>query len=261
MKFAGKKDHRWQVSNYIKRFIPIFNEKNLCTPQLYKVKSGENLVVSTFYHKKIEKGGDSIKSGGRVPPAFGVRRGRKQCTSHSGRHWLRTPTRITSPTSTWRTIMTDCLWLIWKQRRIRWNSNTQRTGASCVTTHVRPSSSQRSSISKTDQKGSEHIKRSRRLPRKRVDTTTDIRGKPPGKTLNYKQLIEPRQLKTNLNKHSRDHQRKQKQRHLRAIYFLVDWHDNFTTQERSRYNWERLANHLVTRATSNYRTSPTRMTP
>ena len=55
--------------------------------------------------------------------------------------------------------MTDCLWLIWKQRGIRWNPSRHRTGMSCVTTQFRPFSSQRSSISQTDQDGSEKKKK------------------------------------------------------------------------------------------------------
>ena len=53
----------------------------------------------------------------------------------------------------------------------------QRTGVSCATTQFRPSSSQRSSTSKTDQKGpkKKKIKRRNRLPSKIVDTTTDSR--------------------------------------------------------------------------------------
>ena len=59
-----------------------------------------------------------------------------------------------------------------------------------ATTDLRPSLSRRSSTSKTDQKGSEkkNLKRSNRLPRNRVDTSMDSRGKPPGKTQHKKQL-------------------------------------------------------------------------
>ena len=66
----------------------------------------------------------------------------------------------------------------------------QRTGVFCATTQFRPSSSRRSSTSKKEQKGSEkkNIKRSNCLPSKRVDTTTDSRGKPLGITQNKKQL-------------------------------------------------------------------------
>ena len=36
-KFAGTKDQWWQVSNYIRRFIPIFHDKISCTSELHKV--------------------------------------------------------------------------------------------------------------------------------------------------------------------------------------------------------------------------------
>ena len=93
----------------------------------------------------------------------------KQCTSQSFRHWIRTPTRSTSLTSTWRTIMTDWLWWIWKQRRIRWDSIRQRTGVSCATTQFRPSSPQRSSTSKTNPErfGKEEYKEEQLSPKKK----------------------------------------------------------------------------------------------
>ena len=105
------------------------------------------------FHKKFRR---------LVPWGFRISKGRKAMyfsvvspldpnTDPKYKHYL-----------TWRTIMTDCLRWIWKQRRIRWDSIRQRTGVSCATTQFRPSSSQRSSTSKTDQKGSEkkNIKRS-----------------------------------------------------------------------------------------------------
>ena len=49
--------------------------------------------------------------------------------------------------------------MIWKQRRIRWNSSRHQTWVSRSTTQFRPKLSQRSSISKTDQKGSEKKKK------------------------------------------------------------------------------------------------------
>ena len=77
----------------------------------------------------------------------------KQCASNLCRHWVGTPTRSTSRTFIWRIIMTYCLWLIWKWRKIRWNFSNRPTEVSHVT-QFQPSSSPRSPTSKMEQKGS-----------------------------------------------------------------------------------------------------------
>ena len=147
------------------RVIPIFNENNLCPSELYKVTQARTWIFRRFLPIKIEKGvciiavscwilktWRSNKISTTCARMIGNKqRQNKQCISQSFRHWIRTPTRSTSITSTWRTIMTDCLWWIWKQRRIRWDSIRQRTWVSGAPTQFRPCSSQRSWTSKTDQ--------------------------------------------------------------------------------------------------------------
>ena len=203
IKFAGKKDHRWQVSNSIKRFFILFSRRRTNVYQRstrsLRRESGYidassqtdweriRIIAVSYWNLKIRRFNNLEDL---CQEDLEYNQGRKRCTSHECRHRTRIPTRSTSPTLTWTNIMTDCLWLIWKQRRIRWYSIRQRTGVSCATTQFRPSFSQRSSIPKTDQKGSEkkNMKRSSRLPRKRVDIATDSWGTPPGITQNKKQV-------------------------------------------------------------------------
>ena len=79
--------------------------------------------------------------------------------------------------------MTDCLLLVWKQRRIHWTSIRQPRQRS-VRVYQEDHQRQRR-IRKVREKT---FKRSNRLPRNRVDTSMDSRGKPPGKTQHKKQL-------------------------------------------------------------------------
>ena len=202
MKFNGKKDQRWQVSSDISKSHTHFQWEEPMYVRALQCHSGENVYMSTFSPNKIEKGDASLLYHvgfrtwrfNKISSTCAMRISNKQRQKRSvllSRFAIGSEPRpeVQAFTSTWRTIMKDCLWWIWKQRRIRWDSIRQRTGVSCATTQFRPSSSQRSSTSKTDQKGSEkkNIKRSKCLPRKRADTTTDSRGKPPGTTQNKRQ--------------------------------------------------------------------------
>ena len=135
------KHHRWQVSNCIKRFIPIFKEKNLCTSELIKVTEARIWIFRRCLTKARErirthhccimldlqdmKIHENLKDLWQEDLEY-AKPGKH---SHSCRHRIRTPTWRTSPTSTWKTIMTDCLWLIWNQCRMRWNSVRTANGS------------------------------------------------------------------------------------------------------------------------------------
>ena len=77
--------------------------------------------------------------------------------------------------------MIDCLWLVWKRRKIRLNATKQRTVVSYVMTQFRPSSLPRSSTSKMEQKVSwkHHRKKEKHHPKKksRRDRNTSRRPK------------------------------------------------------------------------------------
>ena len=87
---------------------------------------------------------------------LGTNRGRKAFTSHSCRHWIEAPTRSTMPYFQLKTHHVLLFVIDLEAAQIRWNCfTTRRTEVADVTTQFRPSSSQRSTTSKTDQKGSE----------------------------------------------------------------------------------------------------------
>ena len=108
------KYHRWQVSNCIKRFIPKFNEKNLCTSELIKVTEARIWIFRRCLTKDRErirthhccimldlqdmKIHENLKDLWQEDVEY-AKAGKH---SHSCRHRIRTPTWRTSPTSTWK---------------------------------------------------------------------------------------------------------------------------------------------------------------
>ena len=98
---------------------------------LKKIEKGH---ASLLYHLGFKKHEGSIRSGGLVTRRYGLSKGRKTVyfSLVSPLDSNRTSTQSTSRTSTWRTIMTNCLWLIRKQRRFRRNFTRRRTGVSCA---------------------------------------------------------------------------------------------------------------------------------
>ena len=145
--------------------------------------------------------------------------------------------------------MTDCLWWIWKQSRIRWDSIRQRTGVSCATTQFLPSSSQRSSTSKTDPErfGKEEYKEEQLSPKKR--SRYDHGQARETSWHNTKQeTIEPGQLRAisstaEIIKENRSRQKKQTVNRFLQMWKEAWRMDSRTRKERSSYRWERLPIH------------------
>ena len=143
-----------ELQLYQKIHTSVFLEEPLFIRALQCDHSGMNLDISTFSQKRLRKTTHQFCCILKKRRFNQIRRtcfqevlerteAGKQCTSHSCRHWIQTPTRSTSRTLTWWSIMTWCLWLIWNRRKIRWNFSKRRSGASSAATQFRQSSSQR----------------------------------------------------------------------------------------------------------------------
>ena len=155
-----------KVKSYIGGFMKVFIKKNLCSSELYKVSQATIWTYRRFLTQRLRKATHHFctKVGCQYVEIHFFKR--RTCTR---RFWTDQRqeskvllTRVTTGSESRpevqavlpleENIMIDCLWLIWKRRKIRLNATKQRTVVSYVMTQFRPSSLPRSSTSKMEQK-------------------------------------------------------------------------------------------------------------
>ena len=109
MKVVWREDRRWRVSRFIKGFIIVFAEKNLCTSEFYKVIPARILIYRRSLTPRLKKDTPNFciildsreakiqwHQGDLYQEVSEKTKGGKQCTSHSCRHWIHTQTKSAS---------------------------------------------------------------------------------------------------------------------------------------------------------------------